>query len=277
MLGAIVIAIERSACRTGRRCIDAGGDGRLAVRRRRHRRRRRSPRCATPSYASSSPSLPAPPSVASAEVAVVLVVIIIVVRRLFLHKLPGRMAASRRARRWATVTVVVAAVWIALLADAVPGVGPLAPSGRSVLLALPAYALVAFGAWSMAVVGARLATFNDCDAAAAELRQARAAPPPPPPAQTAVATLTVRSPRAGHRAGEARLAPTRPRAIAVVGDGARGSVHPHARRNGCALTRIQRRIDHRPIVDPRGARLRYHPGQRVLAKVLVERALRLAR
>lgn len=42
---------------------------------------------------------------------------------------------------------------------------------QQALLPLPVYLLVAFGCYSLATVGYRLATFNDCEEAAAELQE----------------------------------------------------------------------------------------------------------
>ncbi|XP_003230686.2 dolichol-phosphate mannosyltransferase subunit 3 [Anolis carolinensis] len=47
---------------------------------------------------------------------------------------------------------------------------PLPAPWPQVLRPLPAYLLVSFGCFSLAVVGFRLATFNDCEAAAQELQ-----------------------------------------------------------------------------------------------------------
>ncbi|XP_065276351.1 LOW QUALITY PROTEIN: dolichol-phosphate mannosyltransferase subunit 3 [Emys orbicularis] len=42
---------------------------------------------------------------------------------------------------------------------------------RQVLWPFPVYLLVAFGCYSLATIGYRLATFNDCEAAAKELQE----------------------------------------------------------------------------------------------------------
>ncbi|CAM4674658.1 dolichol-phosphate mannosyltransferase subunit 3 isoform X2 [Lepidochelys kempii] len=42
---------------------------------------------------------------------------------------------------------------------------------QQVLWPFPVYLLVAFGCYSLATVGYRLATFNDCEAAAKELQE----------------------------------------------------------------------------------------------------------
>ncbi|XP_067395214.1 dolichol-phosphate mannosyltransferase subunit 3 [Emydura macquarii macquarii] len=42
---------------------------------------------------------------------------------------------------------------------------------QQLLRPFPAYLLVAFGCYSLATIGYRLATFNDCEAAAKELQE----------------------------------------------------------------------------------------------------------
>ncbi|XP_041037678.1 dolichol-phosphate mannosyltransferase subunit 3 isoform X2 [Carcharodon carcharias] len=69
---------------------------------------------------------------------------------------------------WLLGLALLGGGWAALTFD------PLGPSlpeaGRQLLWALPAYLLVAFGCYSLATVGYRLATFNDCQAASEELQ-----------------------------------------------------------------------------------------------------------
>ncbi|KAJ7428083.1 Dolichol-phosphate mannosyltransferase subunit 3 [Pitangus sulphuratus] len=69
--------------------------------------------------------------------------------------------------QWLFGLALLGSAWAAL-ALAPPGLpGPL----RQALLPLPIYLLVAFGCYSLATVGYRLATFNDCEEAAAELQE----------------------------------------------------------------------------------------------------------
>ncbi|KAM9368526.1 dolichol-phosphate mannosyltransferase subunit 3 [Phaethornis superciliosus] len=70
--------------------------------------------------------------------------------------------------QWLCGFVLLGSAWAALVLTP-PGQlpGPL----REVLLPLPLYLLVAFGCYSLATVGYRLATFNDCREAAAELQE----------------------------------------------------------------------------------------------------------
>ncbi|NXU50163.1 DPM3 mannosyltransferase, partial [Turnix velox] len=65
--------------------------------------------------------------------------------------------------------VLLGSAWAAV-ALAPPGLRLPEPY-RQVLLPLPLYLLVAFGCYSLATVGYRLATFNDCREAAAELQE----------------------------------------------------------------------------------------------------------
>ena len=71
--------------------------------------------------------------------------------------------------QWLSVLALLGSAWAALA---------LSPAGlqlpvpyRQALLPLPVYLLVAFGCFSLATVGFRLATFNDCEEAAAELQE----------------------------------------------------------------------------------------------------------
>ncbi|XP_027762272.1 dolichol-phosphate mannosyltransferase subunit 3-like [Empidonax traillii] len=69
--------------------------------------------------------------------------------------------------QWLFGLALLGSAWAAL-ALAPPGLpAPL----RQALLPLPVYLLVAFGCYSLATVGYRLATFNDCEEAAAELQE----------------------------------------------------------------------------------------------------------
>ncbi|XP_067832171.1 dolichol-phosphate mannosyltransferase subunit 3 [Heptranchias perlo] len=69
---------------------------------------------------------------------------------------------------WLLGLSLLGATWVGLAFD--PFGLRLPELGRELLWPLPAYLLVAFGCYSLATVGYRLATFNDCEAAAEELR-----------------------------------------------------------------------------------------------------------
>jgi dolichyl-phosphate mannosyltransferase polypeptide 3 len=68
---------------------------------------------------------------------------------------------------WLTGLVVVAAVWLALLSGQF---GDL-EGKKSLVLYSPLLALITFGLYSVAVIVYRVATFNDCEEAAAELQK----------------------------------------------------------------------------------------------------------
>ncbi|CAL8295005.1 unnamed protein product [Merluccius merluccius] len=69
---------------------------------------------------------------------------------------------------WVGVALALAAAWALVALDALDAGVPRAL--REVAWPLPLYLLVAFGCYSLATVGYRVATFNDCDDAAEELR-----------------------------------------------------------------------------------------------------------
>ncbi|NXT17305.1 DPM3 mannosyltransferase, partial [Syrrhaptes paradoxus] len=71
--------------------------------------------------------------------------------------------------QWLCGFILLGSAWAAL-SLAPPGLR-LPAAYREALLPLPVYLLVAFGCYSLATVGYRLATFNDCEEAAAELRE----------------------------------------------------------------------------------------------------------
>ncbi|XP_069735020.1 dolichol-phosphate mannosyltransferase subunit 3 [Phaenicophaeus curvirostris] len=71
--------------------------------------------------------------------------------------------------QWLCGLALLGSAWAALALEA-PGLRLPAPF-REALLPLPLYLLVAFGCYSLATVGYRLATFNDCEEAAAELQE----------------------------------------------------------------------------------------------------------
>ncbi|KAM6435722.1 dolichol-phosphate mannosyltransferase subunit 3 [Liasis olivaceus] len=78
--------------------------------------------------------------------------------------------------QWLASLALLGGIWAALMLDLV-GLA-FSPSWYQVLWALPTYLLVTLGCYSLGVVGYRLATFNDCQAASLELqaqiREARA-------------------------------------------------------------------------------------------------------
>ncbi|KAM6309424.1 dolichol-phosphate mannosyltransferase subunit 3 [Podargus strigoides] len=71
--------------------------------------------------------------------------------------------------QWLCGLALLGSAWAALTL-APPGL-QLPAQYRQALLPLPVYLLVAFGCYSLATVGYRLATFNDCEEAAAELQE----------------------------------------------------------------------------------------------------------
>ncbi|XP_019412401.1 PREDICTED: dolichol-phosphate mannosyltransferase subunit 3 [Crocodylus porosus] len=71
--------------------------------------------------------------------------------------------------QWLCSLALLGTAWAAL---AWAPLGPHLPEPlHQVLWPFPAYLLVAFGCYSLATVGYRVATFNDCEAAARELQQ----------------------------------------------------------------------------------------------------------
>ncbi|NXS51070.1 DPM3 mannosyltransferase, partial [Balaeniceps rex] len=78
-------------------------------------------------------------------------------------------AAMTKLGQWLCGLALLGSAWAAL-ALAPPGLQLPAPY-RQALLPLPVYLLVAFGCYSLATVGYRLATFNDCEEAATELQE----------------------------------------------------------------------------------------------------------
>ncbi|KAJ7307345.1 hypothetical protein JRQ81_009356 [Phrynocephalus forsythii] len=79
--------------------------------------------------------------------------------------------------QWLLALALLGATWAALTLN-LGGVAPLPSPWDQVVWPLPTYLLVAFGCYSLGVVGYRLATFNDCEEASRELqaqiREARA-------------------------------------------------------------------------------------------------------
>ncbi|XP_042296128.1 dolichol-phosphate mannosyltransferase subunit 3-like [Sceloporus undulatus] len=71
--------------------------------------------------------------------------------------------------QWLWSLGLLGVVWATLTLDLL-GLSPLPPPWYQVLWPLPTYLLVVFGCYSLAVVGYRVATFNDCEEASLELQ-----------------------------------------------------------------------------------------------------------
>ncbi|XP_060125338.1 dolichol-phosphate mannosyltransferase subunit 3 isoform X1 [Zootoca vivipara] len=78
--------------------------------------------------------------------------------------------AMTKLLQWLWTLSILGAVWATLTLNLL-GLDPLPPAWHQVLWPLPTYLLVAFGCYSLGVVGYRLATFNDCEEAARELQE----------------------------------------------------------------------------------------------------------
>jgi len=72
--------------------------------------------------------------------------------------------------QWLAVLITFFAVWVILLADQLPSIS-LSASSKEVLWLLPIYLLIAFACYSLAVIGYRVAMFNDCTEAADEIHR----------------------------------------------------------------------------------------------------------
>jgi len=70
--------------------------------------------------------------------------------------------------QWLIGLVLLSSVYAGLLLDVTPF--HLTPHSREVVIMLPVYLLIAFACFSLAVIGYRVATFNDCTEAAEELK-----------------------------------------------------------------------------------------------------------
>ncbi|CAL9691654.1 unnamed protein product [Knipowitschia caucasica] len=70
---------------------------------------------------------------------------------------------------WLVGVSLVLVVWAVVSFDLLELSLP--PSYREVAWPMPLYLLVSFGCFSLATVGYRVATFNDCEDAAKELRE----------------------------------------------------------------------------------------------------------
>ncbi|KAK2157630.1 hypothetical protein LSH36_188g10003 [Paralvinella palmiformis] len=71
--------------------------------------------------------------------------------------------------QWLTVLFLFLAVWLGLVTNHIPVV--FSDAAKEVVYFLPIYLLMAFACYSLAVIGYRVTTFNDCVQAADELKQ----------------------------------------------------------------------------------------------------------
>jgi dolichyl-phosphate mannosyltransferase polypeptide 3 len=71
--------------------------------------------------------------------------------------------------QWLSLILLSFAAWVSVVTDCIP----LAVSGQSkqVIWLLPVYLLIVFACYSLAVIGYRVATFNDCTEASDELQR----------------------------------------------------------------------------------------------------------
>lgn len=83
--------------------------------------------------------------------------------------IPGAPVVMTKLLEWLFGVSVLGAVWASVCFD-VFGL-ELPRSCREAAWPMPLYLLVSFGCYSLATVGYRVATFNDCDEAAKELRE----------------------------------------------------------------------------------------------------------
>ncbi|XP_041458099.1 dolichol-phosphate mannosyltransferase subunit 3-like [Lytechinus pictus] len=71
--------------------------------------------------------------------------------------------------QWLTVFTLLASLWSALVFDIIPV--KLDSRFKEVIWPFPVYLLVVFGCFSLGTIGYRVATFNDCEDAAASLKE----------------------------------------------------------------------------------------------------------
>lgn len=69
--------------------------------------------------------------------------------------------------QWLTCFILALAVWLSFFLDYVD----MGSTAATVVLLSPVFFVVAFGVISVAIILYRVATFNDCNEAAAELKQ----------------------------------------------------------------------------------------------------------
>lgn len=70
---------------------------------------------------------------------------------------------------WVTFAGLAFSLWITLIADFLPVKLPC--RAKEVIWPMPVYALIVFGCYSLATIGYRVATFNDCFEASESLKQ----------------------------------------------------------------------------------------------------------
>ncbi|ESO90556.1 hypothetical protein LOTGIDRAFT_233787 [Lottia gigantea] len=71
--------------------------------------------------------------------------------------------------QWLIAGSILLSIWLALLVDYVQS--DMISQNKYTIFMIPIYLAVAFAVYSAAVVGYRVATFNNCDEAAVELQQ----------------------------------------------------------------------------------------------------------
>ncbi|XP_022095928.1 dolichol-phosphate mannosyltransferase subunit 3-like [Acanthaster planci] len=71
--------------------------------------------------------------------------------------------------QWITALVLFASIWCAFVFDLVPI--QVDARMKEVIVPLPVYLLIVFACFSLATIGYRVATFNDCEEAAESLKK----------------------------------------------------------------------------------------------------------
>ncbi|KAK6176696.1 hypothetical protein SNE40_014946 [Patella caerulea] len=71
--------------------------------------------------------------------------------------------------QWLIGVSLFLSIWLAVLLEYVKL--DIVDRNKFTILLLPLYLIIAFGCYSVAVIGYRVATFNNCDEAADELKQ----------------------------------------------------------------------------------------------------------
>ncbi|PFX13887.1 dolichol-phosphate mannosyltransferase subunit 3-like [Stylophora pistillata] len=70
---------------------------------------------------------------------------------------------------WIIFAALAFSLWITLLSDILPL--KVSYKAKEVIWPIPVYALIVFGCYSLATIGYRVATFNDCVEASESLKQ----------------------------------------------------------------------------------------------------------
>lgn len=70
---------------------------------------------------------------------------------------------------WIVFAGLAFSIWITLLTDILPL--KVSYKAKEVIWPMPVYALIVFGCYSLATIGYRVATFNDCEEASESLKQ----------------------------------------------------------------------------------------------------------